>query len=220
MSEDPVPYYKRAAAESYASDDPTAWFERVYAAAEAGEAVVPWDHHEPGPPLVAWAQAQRLDGQGKQALVVGCGLGDDAEFLAGLGFSVVAFDISPTAIAAARRRWPGSTVSYEVADLFAPPPQWLRHFDFVLEEATVQALPAKVRPDAIHAIADFVGPGGTLLVIARARRDDEPARDLPPFTLLREEIESFAAKGLTVGRIELADEHHWRGDFARREDHL
>ena len=33
------PFYKRAAAESYAADDATGWFERVYAAAEAGEAV-------------------------------------------------------------------------------------------------------------------------------------------------------------------------------------
>ena len=55
------------------------------------------------------------------ALVVGCGLGDDAEFIAGLGFSVVAFDISASAIAAAQQRFPQSTVRYRVADLMAAP---------------------------------------------------------------------------------------------------
>jgi 2-polyprenyl-3-methyl-5-hydroxy-6-metoxy-1,4-benzoquinol methylase len=209
------PFYKRAAAESYAADDATGWFERVYAAAEAGEAVVPWDHHEPAPALVSWARACGLNGARRRALVVGCGLGDDAEFLAGLGFSVVAFDISATAIEAARRRWPGSPVAYEQADLFAAPPEWARGFDFVLEDATVQALPESVRPRAIRAIAEFVGPGGALLAIARARRDDEPARELPPFTLLRAELESFGDFGLTVVRLDLADELHWLGEYAR-----
>lgn len=201
------PFFKRAAAQSYAADDPTGWFERVYAAAETGEAVVPWDHHIPGPLLVSWARSHALDGQGKRALVVGCGLGEDAEFLASLGFSVTAFDISATGIAAARRRWPGTAVSYQQADLFDAPAHWRHGFDFVLEHATIQALPESVRPKAIRAIAGFVAPGGTLLVIARARADEEPARELPPFTLLRKEIELFGD-----GAIELAD-GYWRAEF-------
>ncbi|MDZ7952448.1 hypothetical protein [Nostoc sp. DedQUE09] len=35
---------------------------------------------------------------GQKALVIGCGLGDDAEALAHLGFEVTTFDISPTAM--------------------------------------------------------------------------------------------------------------------------
>jgi 2-polyprenyl-3-methyl-5-hydroxy-6-metoxy-1,4-benzoquinol methylase len=210
------PFYKRAAAESFAADDATGWFERVYAAAEAGEAIVPWDHHEPEPLLVSWAEARGLDGAGLRALVVGCGLGDDAEFLAGLGFSVVAFDISATAIEAARRRWPASSVAYERADLFAAPAEWVRGFEFVLEHATVQALPESIRPQAIRAITEFVGPGGTLLAILRARLDDEPARELPPFTLVRGELEAFGDNGLTVVRLDRADERHWVGEFTRR----
>jgi SAM-dependent methyltransferase len=209
-------YYKRAAAESFATNDPTGWFERVYAAAEAGEAIVPWDHHEPGPKLVSWARARALDGRDKRALVVGCGLGEDAEYLAGLGFSTLAFDISATAIAAARARYPETDVVYETADLFDPPVEWRQGFDFVLEIATVQALPGNVRPAAIRAIAGFVGPGGTLLVIARARMQGEPPRELPPFTLLREEVESFAGNGLTTVGLELGDERHWLGEFTRQ----
>ncbi len=202
------PFFKRAAAESYAAGDPTGWFERVYAAAEAGEAIVPWDHRQAEPLLVSWARARRLDGHGKRALVVGCGLGDDAEFLASLGFSVTAFDIAPTAIEAARQRWPESAVTYTQADLFAAPQEWRHAFDFVLEHATIQALPATIRPEAIRAIAEFPRPGGTVLVIARARDDAEPARELPPFTLLRQEIESFGP-----GTVERVDDNIWLGEF-------
>ena len=128
-------------AESIADGDPTGWFERLYAKAEAGEAVVPWADGEPNPNLVSWASG--LAGAGKRALVPGCGLGYDAEFLAALGFDVTAFDISPTGIEAARRVNPASAVHYQVADLTDLPPEWL--------VASFYAL--------IHAAADEVRAG-------------------------------------------------------------
>lgn len=73
--------------------------------------------------------------------MVGCGLGDDAEYIAGLGFGTTAFDIAPTAIAAARFRFPGSQVDYQVADLLAPPNRWLQALELVVGSITVRALP-------------------------------------------------------------------------------
>ena len=98
----------RLAHESIAAGDPTGWFERLYAAAADGLTAVPWDRRAPSPLLVQWAAASeraerqpsatRPDGptatKTETALVVGCGLGDDAEFIASLGFRTVAFDIS------------------------------------------------------------------------------------------------------------------------------
>jgi SAM-dependent methyltransferase len=184
-----------------ADEDPTGWFESLYAAAERGEAVVPWDRGGPSPLLVEWTAGRALDGRGRRALVVGCGLGDDAEHLAGLGFETVAFDISPTAIRGAHRRFPGSSVRYVVADLLAAPPEWGAAFDLVVENITVQALPAGVRPRAIEAIAALVAPGGTLLVLAAARDAHEPA-DGPPWPLTRAEVEAFATGGVEATRIE------------------
>ena len=46
------------------------------------------------------------------AIVTGCGLGDDAEHVASLGYATIAFDVSPTAVAAARRRFPRSAGQY------------------------------------------------------------------------------------------------------------
>ncbi|MGH3424905.1 MAG: hypothetical protein ACRDO8_09260, partial [Nocardioidaceae bacterium] len=53
---DPDERTRQLAAESLAADDPTGWFERLYVAAEAGEAVVPWDRDTPHQMLVDWVE--------------------------------------------------------------------------------------------------------------------------------------------------------------------
>ena len=80
-------------------------------------------------------------------MVVGCGLGGDAEFLARLGFAVVGFDFSAPAIEAARALNPTSTVDYEVADLLALPAGWLAGFDLVVESLD-RAVAAALDPAA------------------------------------------------------------------------
>ena len=60
-------------------------FEAIYASAEAGGAKPPWDYGAARPQLVEWAEARNLAGGGREALVVGCGYGADAEFLSVLG---------------------------------------------------------------------------------------------------------------------------------------
>lgn len=128
--------------------------------------------------------------------MVGCGLGDDAEAVAALGFAVTAFDVSPTAIAWARRRFPASRVTYRVADLFAGPPEWIGAFDLIVEIHTLQALPPDARTRAMPLIARCLKPGGRLVVITRGREPDEPEGDLP-WPLTRRELAGFGAAGLT-----------------------
>ena len=113
----------KLAAEAAAAGDATSWFELLYQAAARGEATIPWASLAPHPHLVQWARGRPRPGTGRTALVVGCGLGDDAEFAASLGFSVVAFDISPTAIDGARSRFPDSSVAYTPGDLEVTAPR-------------------------------------------------------------------------------------------------
>jgi SAM-dependent methyltransferase len=212
----------RLVARALSAGDPTGWFEPLYAAAEEGAAVVPWDRGAPHWLLTAWAERKALNGDGRRALVVGCGLGADAEYIAGRGFAVLAFDISASAIRAARRRFPGSTVDYRVADLLAPPAGWREAFDLVVESQTVQALPDPPRRDAIGSIGRMVAPGGTLVVIALARADGEEAGPWPPWPITRAEVESFTATGLAPVAIEeVADPgqeppgRRWLAEFRR-----
>jgi SAM-dependent methyltransferase len=210
---------RRLAAES--GDDPTGWFERLYAAAERGEAVVPWDRGAPHRLLVRWAEQRDLDGAGRAALVVGSGPGEDAEFFARLGFATTAFDVSETAVRAARQRFPGSPVRYLTADLLEPPPEWAGAFDLVVESMTVQSMPERHRRAAIANVARFVGPGGTLVVVAFAR-DDGPAPDEgPPWPLSRADIDAFALADMRPVQVEDVpdaaepDVHRWLAEFTR-----
>jgi SAM-dependent methyltransferase len=184
---------RRLSAASLAKGDPTGWFDRLYAEARDGTAVVPWDRGSPNAMLVEWAAG--MSGAARTAMVVGCGPGRDSEFVASLGFATTAFDVSPTAIEVARARYPESSVRYEVADLLDLPDRWRNAFDFVLESHNVQALPPELHPAAIAAVASLVAPGGTLLVLAAA--DDKIAYG-PPWPLIRAEIEAFAVDGLTL----------------------
>ena len=194
----------------------TAWFERLYAAAEAGDAEVPWDRGGPNPFLEQWVRERGLEGGGRRALVIGTALGDDAELLAARGYAVTAFDIAPTAVEGARRRFPGSSVDYRVADLLDLPSEWAGAFDLVAECITVQALPVTLRSRAIGAIASTVAPGGTLVVVSGIWEGDGP-RDGPPWPLTREELDQFAEtlRPVDVGVARIGDQARWRGEYLR-----
>jgi SAM-dependent methyltransferase len=194
-----------------------AWFERLYAAADSGDADLPWDKGAPHHLLERWVRDRRISGDGRRAMVVGCGMGRDSEYLAGLGFATVAFDFSATAIAAMRRRFPDSPVDYRVADLLDTPTAWTGAFDLVVESLTVQSLPRQLRPAAIARVRELVAPGGTLLVIAAVKDADEDPPD-GPWPLTRAEVESFAAGEVELVRLEDfrdPDAHRWRAELRR-----
>jgi SAM-dependent methyltransferase len=176
-------------------NDPLGWFEALYHEARGDEAIVPWADMVPNPHLCQWHRRTGFDFRCKRCLKIGCGLGDDAEYMASAGGSVVAFDISPTAIEWCRRRFPASKVAYLVANLFAVPPDWRGEFDFVLESYTLQVFPLDLRRRAIQEIADLVAPSGTLLLICRGREESESPGAMP-WPLTRREVQSLSAFGL------------------------
>jgi SAM-dependent methyltransferase len=216
-AQDPDRDAQRLSGEALREDDATSWFERLYAQAADGHAVVPWDRRAPHPLLVEWIE-QRPDLSGRRTLVVGCGLGDDAAYLAAQGYRVIAFDISGSAIDAARRRFPTSPVDFRVADLLNPPAEWREHFDLVVETYTTQSLPVRLRPTVVLHVGRLVAPGGTLLVLAVAPDANEQS-DGPPWPLSRTDIESFAVEGLKVVSVEEIrdppETHRWRAVFTR-----
>jgi SAM-dependent methyltransferase len=200
------------AAESLAADDPTGWFDKLYEAGRRGEVDLPWDRRAPHPLLADWARQRKPDGRGRRAVVVGCGLGHDAEFVAGLGFDVLGFDVSPAAIATARERYSDSAVRYVVADLFDLPAEWRGAFDLVVEIYSVQALPPSVRERAVGSVTGLLAGGGTLVVVSGAR-DDAPAVSGPPWPLTRADMDVFAA-GLDTVRLERLSDR-WLAEYRR-----
>jgi SAM-dependent methyltransferase len=210
---------QRFAAAALAAEDPTGWFEHLYAAAGTGEAIVPWDGGTPNRYLVEWVDRERPDAAGRRALVVGCGFGDDSEYVAAMGFDTDAFDIAPSAIAEAGRRYPDSPVRYRVADLLDPPPEWHRAFDLIVEIYTLQALPDPPRRAAAARLAGMVAPGGTLLLIGFRQDPAAPDEPPPPWPLRRADIDVPAAHGLRAVNVEeLAEVSRWRVEYRRDSD--
>jgi SAM-dependent methyltransferase len=194
------------ASESIARGDATGWFERLYAEARTGEAVVPWADLAPNPHVVDWLDREAPDSG--RALDVGTGLGDTAHDLARRGFEVLAFDVAPTAVAEARRRFPTSQIDWRVADLLRLPGEWTGAFDLVVECYTLQVLPPEVRPAAAAALAGAVAPGGWLLVVARGREPGEAPGEMP-WPLTRAEVEAIGGPELRLEGFE---------DFVDHED--
>jgi SAM-dependent methyltransferase len=187
---------------------------------------LPWSGLDAHPLLVDWAHSHSIAGAGRRAVVVGCGLGADAEYLARLGFDITGFDISATAVRLAGQRFPQTTVHHRMANVLELPTTCRHAFVLLVEIITVQALPDPPRRQAIANIARLVAAGRMLLVIAAAVHDPEaPASPLPPWPLRRDEIDGFATDGLSPVRVELLPapgqpgQKRWRAEFHRPQGH-
>lgn len=174
---------------------PTEWFDVLYRAAGRDEDRIPWADRGPKADLLEWKHSHEAPGQ--RAMVVGCGLGDDAEEVARWGLRTTAIDVSPEAISWCRSRFPDSAVEYTVGDIFALRDEWIRAFDFVLEISTVHALPPEHRQRTMQAVASLVAPGGHLLSIVRGREDEEDPGNMP-WPLTRSEVALYGHHGLSL----------------------
>lgn len=186
---------KELAHEFLERGDHKGWFDALYREAEGDPSHIPWADVEPTIFLVEWFNQNEIKGEGKRALIVGCGLGDDAEFVASFGFNVTAFDISPSAVEWCKRRFPETKVSYMVADLFNTPDEWKEEFDLIVEINTLQAMPSPFRIDAMKCLPQLLADEGLLLVITRGRETEETI-DGPPWSLSKEELQTFIDEGL------------------------
>jgi len=201
---DPVAY--KAMVRSFQErDDPLGWFDSIYTDAEGDHRGVFWADLEPNPYLIDWLEKDPGAHDGRRAVVVGCGVGDDAEALSEAGYAVTAFDISPEAIRLCKKRYPETKVDYLVADLFAYPPEWSEAFNLVFECNTIQVLPGRYRIQARDAMVSLLAPQGYILVSCRSRLAGEKENDIP-LPLDKEEIDGFIRCGLRERFFEAYDD--------------
>ena len=208
----------RRGIQAVADGDPTRWFEEIWSAGVRDEIDMPWDRTSPNP-IVA---AQVGLGAGRRAVVIGAGLGADAEFVASQGYDTVAFDIAESAVYAARQRYPGSAVDYRVANLLELPPGLVGVFDLVVEVYTVQALPQSLRAEAVAGVRRLAAPGGRVLVVQMFREDTEPVTTHPPWLLDRKEMESFAGQDVEMVALSTMlptglGRRHWLAELRRKD---
>ncbi len=205
------------------ADRSDAWFDDFYRLADGDLNCVPWADHTANALLLDWLDVQPMEALRGRALVIGCGLGEDAEALAALGFEVTAFDLSPTAINWCGKRWPESSVQYEVGDATDPPARYRGVFDLVLESYTLQAVRGRERAAIFEHLPHLLRPKGRLLVICRGRDENEVIEG-PPWPLLRSELSLLDETMIPRSFDDLPDPiesaiRRFRGVWATKEGH-
>lgn len=135
--------------------------------------VVPWDSRKPQSLVVELERDGRFSGE---VLDVGCGLGDNATYLADQGYRVHAIDISPTAVRQAEERATGRPgaepvggrteaggfVRFAVEDARTLSAYADGSFDTVLDCTLYHCLADDQRRDYLSVLRRVTRPGGRL----------------------------------------------------------
>jgi cyclopropane fatty-acyl-phospholipid synthase-like methyltransferase len=122
----------------------------------------PWDTKAPKENVVTWQEAGLIHGE---VLDIGCGLGDNAVYLAQQGHSVTGLDISPTALITAQRRAAeaGVDIRFAVADA-TELVGYRAAFDTVIDSGMYHCLDDDDKHRYAAAVHRATRPGATLLL--------------------------------------------------------
>jgi SAM-dependent methyltransferase len=123
----------------------------------------PWDCGVPQPAVVRLAAAGGFTGS---ILDAGCGTGENALHLAGLGFGVFGMDVAQTAVSMARQKAADRGVAAEFAVLDAFELGRLgRTFDTVLDCGLFHTFNADEQREYVASVASVLRSGGTLQLL-------------------------------------------------------
>ncbi|UQX12819.1 class I SAM-dependent methyltransferase [Candidatus Mycobacterium methanotrophicum] len=125
-------------------------------------ATPPWDTRAPKENVVAWQEGGWVRGD---VLDIGCGLGDNAVYLAQQGFNVTGLDISPTALSIAERRAndAGVRVTFAVSDS-TKLEGYTETFDTIVDSGMFHCLDDAGKRSYAAAAHRATRPGATLLL--------------------------------------------------------
>lgn len=157
-----------------------AW-EQAYAGVDPR--TMPWYTERLDADLAAWVDALKLP-TGASALDLGTGPGTAAMHLARVGFRVTALDVSPDAVAFAKRRaGPAGDIAWVVGDVLEvklPGP-----FDLALDRGLFHVFPDAVRRPYAERVAGWLRPRGRLFL--KCFSEEEPG-DWGPRRVTRREV--------------------------------
>ena len=123
-----------------------------------------WDTGRPASELVAAVTSGRV--KPGRAVVLGCGTGTNAIYLAQKGFDVTALDVAPTALARARDKADKAKVNVRwlVTDVLAPPA--LGTFDFIFDRGCYHGVRRVSATGFVKTVNALSKPGTHMFIIA------------------------------------------------------
>jgi len=165
-------------------------FEEMY------QGVPPWEIDGPQSEIVRLAEHGEIR---SPVLDVGCGTGENALYLAGLGFEVTGIDIVPTAVekALSKAKKRSLAATFMVWDALRLQ-ELHRRFNTVIDSGFFHVLPDKKRPVFIKGLASVLEPGGSYLMMCFS--EHEPG-SWGPKRLTRAEIRESFGQGWVIEYI-------------------
>ncbi len=156
----------------------------------------PWDIGRPQPAIVRLAERGAISGA---VLDVGCGTGENALYLAGLGLEVTGVDAAPTAIASAREKAAtrGVEAEFLVGDALRLPALG-RAFDVAIDTGLFHVFSDEERPRFGRSLHDVLRAGGRYFLLCFS--DRQPGA-IGPRRVTSGEIRSTFATGWRVDAI-------------------
>lgn len=135
----------------------------------------PWERRQLHPAAAHWLESGVL-APGLTVMVPGCGRAPEVVAFARAGLTVIAGDVSPTALAWQRDRLKeaGVTAALVEGDMLAWRPD--APVDLVYEQTFLCAIPPRLREDYETALTHWLKPGGRLLALfmQKAERGGPP----------------------------------------------
>ena len=134
-----------------------------------GERLPGWDVGQPCSHLVKAVEDETF--RPGRAIVLGCGSGTNAIYLAGKGFEVTAVDVAPSAlvIASEKARKAGVKVNCVVADVVAPPK--LEPFDLIFDRGCYHHICQYNSSGYVETLRRLAHPGTRALILAGSPAD-------------------------------------------------
>lgn len=164
---------------------------------EAYKGTPPWDIGRPQREVVSLARSREIRGK---VLDLGCGTGENALYLAGLGHDVWGVDDSTVAIQKAKakaieRRIEATFLVWDAFDL----PGLEESFDTILDSGLFHIFSDEERPLFVQSLSKVLRPDGRYFMLCFS--DSEPADWGGPRRISKREIRTTFAEGWRIEYI-------------------